>query len=328
MRNDYGMRVIDRGRASLDRLGHEIDEADPGGSVLPRSRVLCAGLAELAAGVLGTLGPLEREPEVTDLAASLSLLTKIDDEVIDSLVFHGGSKTDRESLREKTKNFLNETWLSIEACEPHSREPRCLLAARVGRRMRALAASEASLMALLDLVRDGWQTQVDAVASLTDDSQQVDRAEIDRITRRISGDWLALIAACGTLPSGSHLSSEEVEAIRDAGAFIQRADSLADLEKDQREGLTSTWAACEIARLAPASSLPAMYRSASLLDLERRAWPSVAALTCMRHQLARFPDLLQALEWIRLMLLSRYRAHALYVMSPSQEPRGVACAER
>jgi hypothetical protein len=324
MGNDYGMRVIDRGRASLGRLGREIDEADPGGSVLPRSRVLCAGLAELATGVLSVLGPRDREHDVTDLAASLSLLTKIDDEVIDSLEFHGGAASARDFVRKKTEIFLDETRRSIETGEAHSPEPRCLLAARVGRRMRDLAASAASHDALLQLVRDGWRTQADAVALLTGDARAADPGEIDRVTRRISGDWLALIAACGTLPSGSSLSHDEVEAIRDAGAFIQRADALADLEKDQREGLTSTWAACAIARMAPATSLPAMYRSAALLDLEREAWPSVAALACVRHRLARFPEIVPALEWIRVMLLSRYRAHALHA-SPSATQGGAAC---
>src|SRR5688572_26522762 len=111
MRNDYGMRVIDRGRAALERLGHEIDDADPAGSVPPRSRVLCAGLAELAAGVLAALGPREREHDVSDLAASLSLLTKIDDEVIDGLAFHAGTASPREIVREKTEIFLDETRL-------------------------------------------------------------------------------------------------------------------------------------------------------------------------------------------------------------------------
>ena len=327
MRNDFGKRVIERGANCLSRLEQEIDEADPDGSVPPRSRVLCAGLAELATTVLDAVGPVSEEAAVADLAASLSLLTKIDDEVIDSLAFHGGTATPRRALHDKTKNFLDETLRSLEMAAPIGPAPRCLLAARVGRRMRALAAASESHDAVLTLVREGWQTQVDAVVTLTADPRDVDAREVDRVTRRISGDWLALIAACGTLPSGTSLGRDEVEAIRDAGGFIQRADALADLEKDQREGLVSTWAACAIARLSPSASLPGLYRGAADLDLERQAWPSVAALAFIRHRLARFPRLVLALEWIRSMLLARYRAHALYVEPAVSSPAegGASC---
>jgi hypothetical protein len=329
MRDDYGSRVIERGRASLGRLGRAIDDADPEGLVLPRSRVLCAGLAELAVTVLGALSPVSDEGEVVDLAASLSLLTKIDDEVIDSLSFHGGQSAPRGRVRARTEAFLGVTLRAIESGASESSEPRAVFAADVGRRIRTLAATAEARDALLLLVRQGWRTQVDAVTTLTDDPLRVDLHEVDRVTRRISGDWLALIAACGALPSGGCLSGPEVEAIRDAGELIQRADSLADLEKDQREGLTSSWAACRLAESGlDTTSLAARYHACSALGLEQRASPGPALAETIRLRLGRIPELAGWLDWIRSMLLARHRQHALYVTAAMLADGGSSCGAR
>jgi len=327
MRDDYKQRVIERGRLALERLGSEVDAADPGELVLPRSRVLCAGLAELAGTVLTALGPSRAQDEVATLAAALSLLTKIDDEVIDSLEFHGGESAPRGRVRARTEAFLDVTLQAITSGVAQSEQPRCVFAATIGRRIRALATTTQARDALLTLVREGWATQVDAVVCLTDDPLRVDLQEVDRVTRRISGDWLALIAACGALPSGSRLDPSEVEAIRDAGSFIQRADSLADLEKDQREGLTSTWAACRIARAGSAAgSLAKRYEAARSLGLEQLASPDASLSRSISRRLQRFPELADWLDWIRTMLIGRHKTHALYTSQES--PGGVSCGAR
>ncbi|NUO50429.1 MAG: hypothetical protein HOV80_16360, partial [Polyangiaceae bacterium] len=157
-RLDWTTEVMDEGRASLARLGHEIDEADPEGLVLPRSRMLCAGLARLATEVAGALCAGEAKREVADVAASISLLTKIDDEVIDSFAFHGGASGDPGEIARKTAAFLAPTLASMRAGKAVTSEPRCRLAATIGRRITALSADAERANALFDLLAQGWDT--------------------------------------------------------------------------------------------------------------------------------------------------------------------------
>src|SRR5215471_9524404 len=102
-RNGFSAIVLARGVSCLEDIGPEIDAADPHGVVPRRSLVLCAGLSEIGVEVASSLGAREVEQEVALLAASISLLTKIDDERIDSLAFHGGGSSSRSALRDKTE---------------------------------------------------------------------------------------------------------------------------------------------------------------------------------------------------------------------------------
>jgi hypothetical protein len=313
---DWTNEVLDEGRTAMSRLGAAVDEADPAGLVLPRSRLLCAGLARLAVEVARSLGAGERAREVADVAASISILTKLDDEVIDARAFHGGAATDRLTLARKTAAFLAPTLASMREGSPATTEPRCVLAATIGARIRGLAGSPSRGEALLDLLARGWTTQVEAVVTLTNDPAAVDLRTIDRVTRRISGDWLAIVAACGALPREARrwLAADEIEAIRDLGLYIQRSDSLCDLEKDQAEGLTSTWAACRAARVGrpvPPRSLEALFEVLHRAGIDAAAIPSRAETEALATRLRELGGVHGLLEWIRKMLLARYLAHPL-----------------
>lgn len=313
-------RVLSLGTWFLSRCGDDVDRADPDDSVPLRSRVLCAGLSTLA---LCVAPPGDGQDAIAVLAASLSLLTKIDDEVIDARAFHCGFDQDRRALREKTQRFLSVTLAALRRGDTDHDEPRARFAASIGRMMQREARSAHALEGLLALCEQGWATQVDAVDVLTRHPGEASRSEVERVTRRISGDWLALIAACGALPLGEPLASDEVEAIRDAGAFIQRADSLSDLEKDQHEGLTSTWAACELFAEGFESGIAReLMRGADALGLEHRATPSAAYEGQIARRLAARGELAAWLTWIRGMLLERYRERSNTLSG------GAACGAR
>jgi hypothetical protein len=75
----------------------------------------------------------------------LSLLTKIDDQVIDALEFHGGPPAcgrDLQALERKTRAYLAPTLASIRSGRPDTAQPRCVLAAALGRRLRASLATQ------------------------------------------------------------------------------------------------------------------------------------------------------------------------------------------
>ena len=86
----------------LRPLAGLIASADIEGRVSARSRVLCCGLACLARACYGALGGTRQIEAVGEAAAMLSLLTKIDDEVIDALAFHGGTARARSSRSRPT----------------------------------------------------------------------------------------------------------------------------------------------------------------------------------------------------------------------------------
>jgi hypothetical protein len=149
--------------------------------------------------------------------------------------------------------------------------------------------------------------------------------EVERVTRRVSGDWLAIIAACGALRSDRALARDEIEAIRDAGAFIQRADALADLEKDQQAGLGATWAGVLTERaLSDDASLGERYFISRRSELELLATPSYEEAQSIAARLAGLGALAGALDWIREMLLDRYRRHPLYRSSVPPVPGPVS----
>ena len=212
--------------------------AAPGATVAPRSQFLCAALSGLATACYSAVGGGQRADEVAQAAALLALLTKVDDDVIDSLPFHGGWRTPRAVLERRTRAYLAPTLQSLYGCRPANQEARCLLAAEVGHRLRALAVDPARLGRLLYWIRQGWEIQVEAVSVLTGHPSCCSLRRVEQVSGAISGAWLLMITAVGTLPgdAGRGLSAAEEQAFFHWGDAIQRADALADLSKDIRDG--------------------------------------------------------------------------------------------
>lgn len=259
----WDARLDEAGRRLAAPWSRFVDAADVGGLVLPRSRWLCAALGELAGVTFDALasdparaernlppGPGRKEADalsagdlrarVTHAAAGLSLLTKVDDQQIDGRDFHG--LFPRGELRERTRAHLAPTLASIVERRALNDEPRCKLASEVGRWAHWLATDEDRHGRLVDLIARGWETQVDAVVTFSAHPRDVDAVWLDDVTARVSGLWLAMMCAVGTLPhaAGRALTAQEERAILRWGLWMQRADALADLGRDLADGLTCT----------------------------------------------------------------------------------------
>ena len=316
-------RLEQAGAAALAVLGPAVDEADPEGRVLPRSRMLCAALGELGVLAFNALGGGggEREGEVRLAAAALSLLTKIDDEVIDRRPFHGGMATDRRVVRARTEAFLAPTLASLGTGLAANAEPRCAFAADVGRRLARLAASRAHLHHVLEVIAEGWRVQVDAVATLSSHPGELSLAEVAGVTRRISGAWLLMIALVGSLPAEAArpFTADEEEAIHDWGFHIQRADALADLQKDLEDGLVSSYAGRLLWEREPARYLRACRAgdAAALYAMAARHRVDEACLrggedpTELAARLRGLGEVGDLLAWIHGFLIRRYLTHPL-----------------
>jgi hypothetical protein len=336
---DFTPELLDAGDRYLREIGDAVTAADPEARVEPRSRLLCAALGLLAEITLQALGggdhpgigsafhdgaasgPKPRASGVGAAAAMLSLLTKIDDQVIDALAFHGGAGADRAAVEAKTRAFLAPTLASLRAARPANDEPRCLLAADLGARLRALTGDPARLDRLLAAIAHGWEVQVSAVAVLTRDPRAIDRAEIAAVTRAISGAWLLMIAMVGTLPASAAraLDAAEEEAFFDWGWAIQRADALADLDKDLADGHLSSWAARLVWERSPRAFEAAIARGdhAAVYALARAhgvgsdALPTPAEAAALRASLPALGEVPALLAWIHGYLVRRYEIHPL-----------------
>lgn len=314
-------RLHAAGHATLDVLGPRVAAADPEGRVLPRSRLLCAGLGLLGRVAYEALGGRERAAAVTLAAAELSLLTKIDDEVIDRLPFHGGMATDRRVVRARTEAYLAPTLASLRSGLAATDEPRCALAADVGRRLSALACSRERLDHVLEVITEGWRTQVDAVATLSSHPGELSLAEVAGVTRRISGAWLLMIALVGSLPADAArpFTEDEEEAFFDWGLHIQRADALADLQKDVEDGLISSFAGrlCwerEPSRYVPAclrGDAPALYAMVARHRIDEACQRGGVDRATLGRRLAGLGGVHDLLGWIHGFLLQRYLSHPL-----------------
>ena len=87
MPSQIGPRLIEIGRLHLKRYEPLLAAADAQGTVSLASRLLCAGCAGLAALGLEAyraLGGRDMPADVGTAGAMLALLTKVDDQVIDS----------------------------------------------------------------------------------------------------------------------------------------------------------------------------------------------------------------------------------------------------
>jgi hypothetical protein len=322
--------IADAGARWLAALSASIDEADPDGIVAPRSRLLCAALGLLSSASARSLGASDEAAEEAGLAgAALSLLTKIDDEVIDSLAFHGGPTTPRDEVERRTRAFLAPTEIALfagargeplGAVELRDR-PRARYAHAVGVRLATLGASRDRLEHVLASVALGWHVQARAARVLTADPSVVDEVEVRAATRSISGAWLGMITLVGELARGATrpLHDDEVEAIWDWGSFIQRADALCDLEKDRRDGLVSTFVGhAAHRRSAPANGTPTtaeLYRIVARHGIDRASVPAASERAALGRRLSALAPVEELLSWIFAMLYGRYEAHPLAVVA-------------
>ncbi len=323
-------RLLRTGREQLHRLAGAVDAADPRSTVSPRSRLLCAGLAELARVTHAAVGGDPGRALAMRAASLLSLLTKLDDQVIDGPAFHGGHRTDRGTLRRRTRTYLAPTLASIRTAAPATDESRCALAAELGQTLRAPGVLPDRRAHLLEVIARGWEIQVDAVAILTAHPATADPDEVARVTREISGAWLLMIALCGSLPedAGRGLTPAEERAFFDLGGPIQRADALADLDKDAAEGLIATvpglhcWRAGGAAHLDAVSrrDIPALFRAVAACDADRACLPRAGELEQALAALGPLGELPALLAWIHGFLLARYMDHPLCARERAEAP--------
>lgn len=306
----------------LAALGHAVAAADPSDSVTPRSRTLCAGLAGLARACYAALGGTRQADAVGQAAAMLSLLTKIDDQVIDALGFHGGPRArDRFALEAKTRAYLAPTLASIRSAAPANDEPRCRFAAVLGQRLRTLACSRARLDHVLDTIAFGWEVQVRAVRLLSGDPCEARLDAIEAVTADISGAWLLMITMIGELPEDAArmLDADEVAAFYEWGLHIQTADALADLHKDTADGLVASRPGVLLARHEPQlwsrglerGELGPLYAGMVAAGIDLSLTPTAASLDALTERLAGLGLVPTWLRWILGFLSWRWLAHPL-----------------
>lgn len=344
---DFEADLVARGTRELSGLGELLALADPDGLVEPRSRVLCAGLAHLGVLALRALGGDESEADVSRAAALLSLVTKVDDQVIDGLPFHGGAEAPEHVVRARTIEYLDATLAAIVRGD--TRSPRLELAAELGRSLRALASTPARLEAMWATLAEGFAIQVDAVATLTRHPDEVSLERVARVTREISGAWLHMITAVGALPRDARrsLTVGEKSGFFAWGAAIQRADALADLEKDLGDGHLSTYPGRLLFDLCPGEYLEAtraldgdaLYALVHTHGVDEACLGDTGEDPRALEALGALGEVPSLLAWIRGYLVRRYRAHprargAAYVVAPERgvlfpsASRGLACSGR
>ncbi|AKT41936.1 hypothetical protein [Chondromyces crocatus] len=318
---DWRGRLLAAGDAYLKVLGPSLSAADPEGSVTPRSRLLCAALGQLAVLAYEALGGKAHAEQVGLTAASLSLLTKIDDEVIDRHEFHGGMNARRRMVRAKTEAFLAPTLASLGSGLAANAEPRCAFAAAIGRQLGTIAQSRVRLDHVLSVIAEGWRTQIDAVVTLSSHPGQVSLAEVAGVTRRISGAWLLMVSLLGSLPDDAArpFTDDEEEAIYDWGFHIQRADALADLQKDLGDGLISSFVGRILWEREPSRYLPAcragdaatLYEMAAIHRVDEICLRGGEPVGALATRLGALGELNSLLSWIHGFLLERYLEHPL-----------------
>lgn len=219
-------------------------------------------------------------------------------------------------MRRRVRSYLAPSLESVRTGLPACPDPRCELAAEVGRQLHALAATPDRLDRLHGVIAAGWETQVRAVDLLSRHPEESSLSEVAHVTAAISGDWLLMITMVGGLPADARreLSDAEMEAFTTWGWHIQRADALADFVKDAGEGLTNSWAGrvC-FERWGEAYLRALVDGDVDTLD----AMLDVCAAACLAkpselHAAARalepLGDVATALTWIQAMLVGRWRS--------------------
>ena len=202
--------------------------------VSPSSQFLCAALSTLACTCYTSLGGSQHLDLVSQTATQLALLTKIDDDVIDSLPFHQGHHVARDHIIQQTRSYLAPTLSSIHTASAFYQDDRCQLAAALGQNLRTLSSNSKRLRHILSWIDQGWEIQAQAVAILTAHPSLYTLQQVKHISAQISGVWLLMITLVGTLPADATrtLTLEEENAFFTWGEAIQIADALADFKKD------------------------------------------------------------------------------------------------
>ncbi|EDM73647.1 hypothetical protein PPSIR1_15545 [Plesiocystis pacifica SIR-1] len=359
---DLDRLLLNTAAQQLEAVRPPIDRADPQRTVSTRSRMLCAGLACLAQACYRGLGGHDADTEraLGQAAALLSLLTKIDDQVIDSLAFHGGPlptaglspralRARGEALDAKTRAYLAPTLASLRHAQVRASDPRdqarCALAARLGQSLRALSRDTPErLDRLLDTIALGWEVQVRAVRLLTLDPARAELPAIEAVTADISGAWLLMITMVGTLPADAArpLAFAEERAFYRWGRAIQTADALADLDKDTADGLVASLPGVHLAALEPAlwrrafanpdalEDRRALYGGLAEAGLDRALTPDREARGAMARELEQLGRVPEWLEWIHAFLSWRWiaKGRALGLRDPGGQPFGAALSQR
>lgn len=323
------------------QLGAELSPlvlaADPHRRVLSRNLHLCAALGALSQACHDALStdPAHRDA-VGRAGALLSLLTKVDDQVIDGQSFHGGWRTPRAVVRARTRAHLRPTLASLRAGRPATDAPRCVLAAQLGEALQALSADPARLERLHRVIARGWQIQVEAVALLSAHPATTPDAPVDWITRQISGAWLLMIAMIGALPETvpEPLRPGEERAFYGWGDWIQRADALADLGKDTADGLINSVPVRRMWQRAPAAvsaawgsgDTAALYGLAVSTGADAACLPPPGRLPALSGAMCRLGPVPGLLGWIQGFLTWRYLA-APACQRPASAPGWAGYAE-
>lgn len=311
--------ILHVGRVHLEHCESLIDAADPQGTVSQPSRLLCAGLAVLGVEAYRSLGGRKHAEDVGIAATMLSLLTKIDDQVIDSASFHGGMDRESEEVAERVRVRLAPTLASIRSGIPATSEPRCLLAAELGHRLQEMSGFPKRLQHLVSVISMGWEIQARGVSTLSRHPGRVSDRSVARASADISGAWLLMITLVGTLPPDTTrtLRPEEEESFFEWGQYIQQADALADLDKDTRDGLVCTVPGHYAYQQDPETFLAAaanldsdsLYALYAATGADLACLPSSNRLRELLTPLADLGHIGPILKWIHGFLLWRYLQH-------------------
>lgn len=298
-----GARLLGTGSRVVRDRRRLLDAADPDGSVTGRSRLLCAALAQLAVACYRSLGGRGPVRPIADAAGLLSLLTKVDDQVIDAPSMHRGGD-DPDAVERRVRAYLAPTLRSIVEAAPAEPSGRCALAAELGRALRALAADEARLAELLDVIAAGWAIQVQAVRVLSGDPAHTAREDVEVVTAQISGLWLEMITMVGALGADVRgLTLDERLAFEGWGAWIQRADALSDFGKDRADGLRSSLPSHALCSLGVDSDpWGALVRH----RVDEALMPPAGALDALVARHAALGEVPALLRWIHGFLTWRY----------------------
>lgn len=309
------------------RLVAASDAADPAlvpwaeGTVKPPARRLCGGLSLLAQVTAEDLGASTSADPGAHCGALLAILTKIDDEVIDAMAFHGGRATDRTALGARLTGFLAPTLAAVArgAADPGA-EARVRLAAELGRALQDPRFDQRKVQRLQGVLAEGWAIQDRGVRILTADPATTTRDEVLAVTRDISGAWLWMIALCGALgvePPHDVLPDER-EAVWDWGLWMQSADALSDLHKDLGDGHINSIATHRLhevvgpAMLEWADQEPErIVAEVSARGLDEACLPEDAQVEAIGRRLSRLPQLHGLLSWTHTFLCWRWAHHPL-----------------
>lgn len=318
MIRDWSRELLAASAVTHPQVSHLVTRADPKGHVSTSHRVLCSALSRLATLTYQALGGERHGEAVAVAGALLSLLTKIDDQVIDSLEFHGGWRQPREQVRAKTKAFLDLSWQSLKLGQAQSSDPRSHLAAQLGQMLRAFNGASPAYHRLMFWIETGWAIQVEAVTELSRHPREQSLGRVRRITASISGAWLMMISAVGTLPTDTArgFSLDEERGFFHWGHWIQLADALADFTKDGHDGLVSSMPLLLLSqRQAGVVEAVEQNQRRWLFDwlkehaITAQCLPEKSVFKNLRHdfqELGQLPDLL---TWIHGFLAWRYFQH-------------------